>query len=409
MRRGRKRRTNKGVGSDLGNWIPGRWFELGPGERCYLAPWAGGPVPDPMSSPPWETLLEEPDHDLVDIGPFVLRWLRSTMMIDEEWSVPEDRGLVWWPFNLAQRISVSPPRMAFGDPMVRLETTSDFVADVKADEALVLRCVDVLNTSTSLCAYVWDPERRRITVTTTAYLHADTLPSRDDADPDSLGGNMSTLPLVATAALLGTIEAHEKAAGVAELVDGAPDVSEHPASGARSDPDELLSLAEARIRPAGNGPSRFVPFIGEPAMHPWWCMMTVGPSSFTGELPFNGTEPATFLRARCPDLGQPATTLVQYFTRQPHPGYGSGLLMVSSLPPASDPEQVLRLAAELNRAEATEPTGFPLLGAWCSFLQNPRHVAFTTFVPSFLARPGLVGTINFYGFLRNEWARARLT
>lgn len=352
-----------------------------------------GPEPAPM---PWVTMASEPRHPLTDIGPEVLDRLFSTLMVDEEWSVRADRSFTWWPHRLAQHVSVSTPREAFGDPMVALRATTDMVEDVRAPDDVVEQFVDLLNMHASLGAFVWDPEERTVKVVTSAYLHA---------------GNLPLLPVASAAVLLTAIEATAKAPGVADVLEGRPAASAHPSSGMRPEPDELLFFAEERIVPDGQGPSGFVGLVQEAgrAAVPW-CLSNADEHAFTGELPYHGTTPALVLAATggSPEGIDAQTSLVQLLTQPRHPAYGSGLLVLLKLPGTFPDGRARELARELNRAEAAELTGFSQFGAWCADPGDPGLLSFCSFVPSVLARPGLVAALAFYVALRNQWARDRL-
>jgi hypothetical protein len=343
---------------------------------------------------PWETLVERPSGPLDDVGPEVLDRLFGELQIEAEWGVRDGRAFTWWPWAMAVRVEASEPGVAFGDPMVRVRAEADVLRGVTAGEDLVLATLSLVNTHASLASFVWDPDRASVTAVTTAYLYR---------------GNLTFLPVLSTAILLTTSEAHARAPRLAGVLGGEPATSARPGSPLRNRADDLLSIPAEVVPREGAGPSRFLGAMAEAVMPPTiaWCMTTVSREGFTGELPFFGTVPASVAAMTGEELGQ--TALVQYWAVR-HPSYGSGLVMVMRLPVEfGASEEVRRVANDLNRAEATTPTGFPLMGAWC---EDPRvevpTLSFVTFVPSLLARPGLVATLSFYLQLRCWWARARL-
>lgn len=349
---------------------------------------------DHHSSPPWETLRQEPTRPLPDLGPEILDDLFERLMIDEEWSVRSERSFTWWPYQLAQHVWVTPPREAFGDPTVTVRVRSDCIRDPAVDDSVVEQMVAFLNMHASLCAYVWDPEARTVTVETSGYFYE---------------GNLPLMPFFSAAALFSAVEAHAKASFLATALSGQPATTAHPTSGPRPKPDDLMHFVEGTVVPRGEQASAFIGRELEMASNvpAGWVLTTPSTRSFTGELPFFGDLPAVFQIALGMDPSI-QTSLVQALTEPVHPDYGSGLLIVLHLPIVQPAEEIRRLAHGLNRAESLELTGFPLFGAWCPEPGDDEALAFATFVPSALAMPGLISTLLFYTSLRNAWARDRL-
>lgn len=387
---GRKRRGNRDVGEPTVSDRPAP-------EGTWIAPWAGGPVPEPEGPMPWESLPQEPDRPLDDVGPAVLDYLFSNFQIEHEWAVREERSFTWWPWAMAVRVEASEPRLGFGDAMVRVRAVADVLRGVTAPDDLVLATLAMVNMHTSMASYVWDPAEATISAVVTAYFHE---------------GNTGLLPVFSTAILLATTEGHARARSLAEVLGGEPATSARPGAPLRTLADELMNFSANVVVPRGQGPSEFRGRFGEAVASPniAWCMTSVDDEAFTGELPFCGTMPGIVAATLGAHDRANDTALVQCWT-SPHPSYGSGLLMVMRLPlDFETSEEVRRLANDLNLAEATEPTGFPLLGAWCEdpAIKTPT-LSFVSFVPSILARPTLVGTLCFYFSLRCWWVRARLT
>ena len=347
------------------------------------------------SAMPWGNLQREPASALPDLGPAVLGSLFEKLMIDEEWAVREGRSFTWWPYRLAQRVWVSPPQLVLGDALVAVRVVNDFVSDIKSSDDVVEDVMSVLNMHAALSTYVWDPDQRRATITTSAYIHE---------------GNRSLERFLSVAALLSTIEAHAKAQQVAGILAGLPTATGHPTSGERSQPDDLLSFAEAEIAPRGQAQSAFVGPSMELAGQASgidWSMASASPTGFAGELPFLSDMPA-MVQGALGKSGPRVTSLVQLLTEPSHPAYGSGLLALLRLPIPQPAAEVQRVAHGLNRAEAQELTGFPQFGAWCQDPSNGTALVFATFVPSALFDPGIASLLLFYNAMRNDWAKNRL-
>lgn len=388
---GRKRRDDRGAGEPTVSDRPAP-------EGTWIAPWAGGPVPEPEGPMPWESLRQDPGRPLDDVGPAVLDRLFADFQIeDDEWAVREGRSFTWWPWAMAVRVEASAPRLGFGEAVVRVRAVADVLRGVTAPDEFVLGVLATVNMHASLASFVWDPAQSTISAVVTAYFHE---------------GNKGLLPVFSTAVLLATTEGHARAPSLAEVLGGEPATSARPGSPLRTLADDLMNYSANAVVPRGQGPSEFRGRLSEAVASPniAWCMTSVDDEAFTGELPFFGTTPGIVAASLGRHPGVNETALVQCWASA-HPSYGSGLLMVMRLPlDFETSEDVRRLANDLNLAEATEPTGFPLLGTWCEdpVLETPT-LSFVAFVPSILARPTLVGTLCFYLSLRCWWARARLT
>lgn len=339
---------------------------------------------------PWQTLPMDPTELMPDVGPEILSALADELMIDSEWAIREPRSLTWWPHRLAQRIAVSPPRLMFGDPVIGLTISNDFVTDISADRERVQDWLDLLNRHAAMAAYVWDEQSRSITIRVSAYL-----PVRS--------GTSGTLVRVAT--LLSAIEADAKAPLLADEVQARPAVTSHPIGGTRQAPDDLLYFVERELIPRDEGQSAFSgdemaraqEYAGVP-----WVEASSDVKGCTCELMFFDNE------ISAPNgTSSPRTSLVELRTQEAHPGYGSGMLVLLTLPIGSDRATIRSLATDLNRGESFGMTGFPQFGGWCSS-GDGSELTHASFLPSVLAQPGVIGTVLYNTALRNEWARAQL-
>jgi hypothetical protein len=319
----------------------------------------------------------------------ILDQLEKALLMDAEWRVREARTLTWWSWHLRQVFTVSQPALAFGDPMLAIHYYTDVVSDV-ADPDKALGAVEILAPYVTMNAYVYEPETRVIRLCGSAYLHE---------------GNLSWQRILAMAALLQNIDAHAKAPQIAQMVGGKPAVSPHPTSGFREKMDDLLNIVDHRIIPDGKRQSPYVGASTEDLAkefnRPPWILVTASPEGATGELPFTGNVPA-ILKGKAEPSGH--TSLFQVVANGQHPYLGSGALVLLKLGLFGVPKDQLPLSLELNRAEASGPTGFPLMGSWTLDAQT-RALTHVTFLPTTVFDPGLLRTVAFYSSLRNEWAR----
>lgn len=329
---------------------------------------------------------------MTDTGLGMLENIFQQLMIDEQWAVRTERGFTWWGYRLAQHFEVGPATRSDDLDVYQLRIWTDVArhVDQEADPASL---VTPANTHQSMNALVWDPSSATISEFCTVVVHRDNI------------GWLSKI--VATAAILQNTAAHTRAHSVADLCGGEPAASNHPTSGHRPEMDDILNVPQALIIPAGAEPSQYEGELsnglGQFAARMGW----VGNSDATGvvfEVPFTGGRPAFMQDRDAPDAAL-ETALVQIFTDQPHPEAGNGALTVLQLPVSPGSDRAAQLANELNLIESQGDMRAPLLGAWCPdiFSKDGNGLAFCSFLPNLIARPGLLENQMVY-----QGARVRL-
>ena len=134
----------------------------------------------------------------------------------------------------------------------------------------------------SMSAFMFKPENQRLKMHCSAYFH---------------GENARWLGALFSAAVaIQAADAHIKLDGVATLLNPRPDQSQHPVSGTRKEPDDMLNVIEAVFAPQGRGPSSFGKgdFASALAMEPSpWVLANGDDSGMTAEFPFPGCMPPT--------------------------------------------------------------------------------------------------------------------
>jgi len=340
-----------------------------------------------------------------DVGLTVVDRLYESLMVNTEWSIRGPRGFTWWSYRLAQHVEASVP-VFVGDRLVcEIRIWTEVVSKVDPDKPVTQILVPP-NTRATLSAMVWDPARRTITDYCVAVVH--------DGNACWMGW------LLPVAAAMQNTATHTRAQSLADMVNGVPALSSHLESGQRPDVDELLSAPERLIAPEGKQQSKFIGELTRSISHSigrrgFACF---GESNeFTCELPFSGLLPMAFLT----DLDPVETSLLEVFADVEHPNFGSGALMALSLPLRFDPSAAAEVANWLNLLEAravlpvdsVATQGISLgvlLGAWSP---DPRaesrdRIAFNSFVPSVLARPGLLECLVHYQAIRSDLAARAL-
>jgi hypothetical protein len=326
-----------------------------------------------------------------DPGLEVLQFVYTSMQIDEAWSVREPRRFTWWGHRLAQRVWAEPPRASEGFEVSRVHAETDLLQRVSAQPDLLDRLA-VLNRFASLSALVWDPQRWRLTLRCSVYVHRQSLPW--------------VRQLFAAAVAIQAADAHIKVAELPRFLGGEPDVSAHPASGWRHQPDDMLEVIARVFAPQGRGPSPFTEADFKTAlrMQPRpWVLATGNGAGMAAEFPFRGDVPAV--------AGGSGTALFTASARERHPQLGSGALLLLSLPSPPDPGpaksgESARLANELNLAEPESWTGAHFLGAWAT--DPGRGLTFTTFLPAAVYRRGLLDAMILSSAMRARWASDHL-
>ncbi|MGH8545850.1 MAG: hypothetical protein ACREX3_19935 [Gammaproteobacteria bacterium] len=283
------------------------------------------------------------------LGDKVLDFLFQTLSIDERWSLRDKTGFTWWPHRLAQRVWFEPVSVEGGSAYIRVHSETSVFRNVPNTFETAQR-LDDLNRFASMNAFVWDTNAGQISSHFCAYVSDETF------------GWMKAVSAAAVG--LQTADAHIKATEAgARLFNAELDESNHPQSGKRHMPDDMLTVIEKWFVPAGKHPYGFN-LLEQMEPNPW-VLATADESGFTAEFAFDGTMPAAGLAMTSAE-GSVQTTLFQAFAEEQHPQLGNGILMRVSLPVEFTREQAIAKAHELNLAETHEHTVSYFTGAWCS-------------------------------------------
>lgn len=328
-----------------------------------------------------------------DVGPEALEGLFDRMKIDGEWSVRRPRGWEWWGHRLRQEVTAGPAVGSEGIVICSLRARTAMVRDVRPSGRLEL-LVATLNAQAALNAIVLDRAARKVFLSSHFVLHRDTLDQG--------------LSLFASAVATQAVEAVLLAELFSSAGFGEPDESSHPLSGARPEPDEMLSVVAQVYEPIGRQPSRFraaeFAKAGRSRKGPSVLTNASG-AALTAEFPFTGSTPSILRFARLmagEEPGEPETALFRATAEAEHPRYGSGCLLLLSLPRAGVTPEVVN---QLNFAEATGQFVGYGLGAWCVKDDTAVHACF---LPSAVHRPGLLEAMMLDRAGRALWARERV-
>lgn len=233
------------------------------------------------------------------------------------------------------------------------------VRDVDPNTNLAALLVQ-LNRQATLNALVWDSSDATISARCTVIVHQDIA--------------SWIYYVLATAAILQNDWAHSHTVALAKASGGRPAGSNHPAHGARNEPNTSMNVPARMIVPAGEEPSKFVGaqcsgiegFLVELAETKWWYG-NADAEGATVEVPFTGHRPATFQDRSSADARDSKQHWCRYSPISPTPEFGNGALLVTRLPVSPGAHQAVRLANDLNLAESVGGHDVPpLFGAWAS-------------------------------------------
>ena len=329
-----------------------------------------------------------------DIGLWLVAELYQRLFIDDEWSVRRPRGFTWWSYRLAQHVEAEPVIIRGGRPTSIVRVWTEVVNDVDPSRDPA-RVVVPVNMQATLNALVWDPQKRTLAD------HCTYMVDEDNA--------IAARWILPVAAVLQNTAAHSRAHAVAEAVSGRPAASNHPISGPRPVADELLTAPQAVIVPDPGQRSTFPAALDDElatALAEYGVAGCIDGDQLTCELPFNGARPLALLSGD----SSIETSLLEVFADLDHPQFGAGALMALSLPVTLDPSRVTSAANHLNLAEAGGSSTYAgtLLGAWCPDPRSADRLAFNTFLPTVLGKPGFIDRLIAFEMVRSRFAAAEL-
>jgi hypothetical protein len=298
--------------------------------------------------------------------------------IDAEWSTREERGFSWWAHNYRQQIWSEPGFDDDGIVVYRLCAKTDFLKDVPNNPELP-RKLATLSMFATMAAQIYDPRTQTLSLFSSVYIHEQTAP-------------IFVPRLFATSAIVQPIESQIRANMASELLGGEPDSSEHPESGERLIPDEMLGVISKVYRPVGEKTS---PWLGSDAfeqaaefLNRSNSFANAGPSGLTAEFPF----------------GSETTSMLQAFGDIINPQLGSGLMLQLRLPVTLSETETAETALYLNFLETSECTLRHMVGSWTVDPSNPKTLVFASFLPAILHDEYLLINLSADAARRSLWA-----
>lgn len=309
--------------------------------------------------------------NLDDHGRHLIQTIYEFLQIDEEWTQWHEDGFTWWSHRLAQRFRVEGPVQVDGEPTWWVSFETAVLRNVPND-SFVSAAVTLQNRTGNLFT---------IKVAGGHLFHW----GRVYALPETM---TSRARLLAERAIISNAIASEQADGLAALMrkhsDAAVevDVSAHPENGARSNPDDMLNVVRGAYAPFGSRP------------------LEIGRRPDLGVLAdlVRRADNSVLLDDRGLNLGVTGTANgltygVHFHLTARHPGLGSGMLVLLSIPlgTALNDDEAHQLAVKLNDGEQVTRRPLISLGSWSTVGDNsdskegpvdPLRATHATFYPA---------------------------
>jgi len=303
------------------------------------------------------------DHDA---GIRVVGGIIESLMIDEEWSLRGERAFLWLGWRLAQVVQASEAFEDVDMTVYRVTATVEVVRNIQADESRVASQVSFLNRLATGSAWMYASDTRTLILGFAMTVHDGTAEIRTRQ--------------LADYAILQLIEAESRADQLAEMMKGEVAAFEHARIRQRDKPDEMLGLSGLIAERSGDV-SLFANLVEMQSVYEFAKSSNgrafsagAGPDGVCLEVPFGADD----------------TALIELKTREPHPVWGNGLLVVSRIRDRMPLREALARANRLNEIAFAQQSILPLLGAWSVWDSGDDwSLAFSTFVPNLMAATGV--------------------
>lgn len=317
----------------------------------------------------------------VNIAEETIDWLRTEQLqAAEEWSYLLPTGFSWWADQYLQTIEIVGEETGpAGETGYLVCVRTELLRDLDLTDAALehlnawpMRCA-------ALCGPVYDVPARRLDLWSLVRV------------TDDNGGWIRYL--LGAAAVTQLAEARLIAPTLAEAVGAGTATSDHPESGPRPVPDQMVYAAGTFVA-SGDAPSAWTPAEFAEA---------------AGTYMSRGSANAV-VDGGCVSLDFPfgaEASECRFMADQPHPLYGNGLLILQRFPITVTSEtDGIRMALSLNAADLTRQVNGYGLGSYV-FASGALH--FTGFVPNGLYQPGLLEALYSSCAARAQMMAARFT
>ena len=333
-----------------------------------------------------------------DPGLRVVRDVFEQLQIDDAWSVGEERGFRWWPHRRSQHVWADPPVRDGHLTVSLVHAEAEFLIGAYGAD-LPPRGIDahlgVMAGSLSLHGVVRDGDR--VQLHATAFVHEE--------------NQEWVSPLFQMATLIQATNAELRAPHQAELLGLVPATSEHPISGARPEPDEMLEALDSLASREVWGDAEEYAAIAQ-ALGARGLLSTAGEDGLTVEFPVGpdggpsitgGRSNLLTVAAEPRDMGHGIrlTLRLRDWPRENQQLFPIDLNSLERHWSREDNPQLF--PPELNSLEAQGLSHAHLLGSWA--IEGDGHAVphFTSWVPNVLYRPGVLMNLVVAMGVRSRW------
>lgn len=334
----------------------------------------------------WERVEATRPHDIdlestntintpyMNTGEQTIEWLYTKQLqVDKKWSIRTAKGFTWWPYKHAQTIEIIGEELhSDGDTEYLISVRTDLLKNIELSNNSLSLLNMLMMPIMSMAGPVYDKSKNTLTLCSLVKIH---------------NGNRDWMePLISFAAVLQMNEANKMSFELAKTFNAKEAISGHPINGERTYPDEMMTIVDSLITPAGRNPcnwteKEFAETVKNYMQKPPSLGATSGGLGFTVEFPY-GEE----------------SSLFQVVGDEHHPKYGNGLFMKQTFPVEVNSDiDGFWLAITFNTIELkNSPFGY----GFGSYVYQNRMLHFISFLPNALYRNGLLVNIYYSSAIR---------
>ena len=317
--------------------------------------------------------------DDLDIGLEALRQMHGRLQIEESWTVREPRSFTWVAHRLAQTVHASEMFASRGLRVSVVTVTTTVTNLVQQRRETLLGFLADFNMLAVGSGYQLDETGDRLIAISRHAVHAETFAARVDHLSDF--------------SLLQLCLAEHHADSLANSAKGAVAAWEHPTSGPRLVPDEMLGVVGDLFVPAGLEASRFA---DAREMRLAEDMVRGTPFASVGSSADGLCVEVAF--------GEHNTTLIQVSSAARHPNLGAGLGVATVLPLDLPEDELIERANYLQLLQSETVEGGGQFGAWAVRRHISRPcVAYCRFVPNAMFGAGVIQDVVLHEISRALW------
>lgn len=299
----------------------------------------------------------------LNLGMSTLEWLYHHMLqVDDKWSVKLDDGFRWWPAHFAQTLRYKTVTNSSGETGYIINVQSELYNNYQLSSDH-LQLLNMIMTHSSLFGPVYNASDNSIVLSSCVVVHE---------------SNAEWIRRLIGFAASQQIDIRMHGGCT----------SEHPKSGMRNDPDDLVHVAMLMSKINGGNKSAWG--YNDFADAANLC------KKYSLGIEYTLNDDGLVIKLPC---GTNAS-ICHFFAKEVHPRYGNGLLVWQTFPiKAHSLEDGYRMSLELNEDELIDNESTYGLG---SYSYRDDYIHFTSFFPNALYMPGLTQLLLYSCITRSQ-------